>query len=225
MKKCLLILAAVLIAASTVTGQETKSKKDGNPCKHGLLFDVEGLNHLGLGPYGCGIGKKFTRGDYAFRPTLSFLTRNTQDDPGVAGYTGQKDTEFKIGVDLDFLRQTNSTMKFQPYYGLGFGWESMKVNTEAGHAVHVDPFKTDSTRSTFMIRGIVGGEYFLGKHFSLSGEYRIGYYHSVEKIKLTGLPLLLKSESGEAASPPESKTTVSGFRIFTDPRLTLGVYF
>jgi opacity protein-like surface antigen len=224
MKKGLLFTAAVLLAVSTVYGQGTKENKDVNPCKHGLLFDVEGLNHFGLGSYGCGIGMKMIGGNYALRPMISFSTLKTQDDPGIAGYTGGTDSKTKIGFDLDFLRQMNTTMKLQPYCGLGVGWESMKIKTESGHADQVNPATTDSSKTTIGFRGILGAEYFLGKHFSLSCEYRIGYFHSVEKIKFSA-PLQLKTANEGLVSAPESKTTVSGFRIYTNPRITLGIYF
>jgi hypothetical protein len=224
MKKSMLFAVAVVLAVSTVYGQVAKEKKDSGMCKHGLLFDVEGLNHLGLGAYGCGIGKKMIHGNYAIRPMLSFSTFKSKDDPGIAGYAGQTDTKTKIGVDLDFLRQPYSTMKLRPYYGLGIGYEYGKAKTESAHEVQVTPTTTDSSKSTFGIRGIVGAEYFLGKHFSLSCEYRIGYFHSVEKIKTSGGGLL-KAESVDVVSNPESKTTLSGFRISANPRITFGIYF
>ncbi len=221
MKKSMLFAAVVLLTVSVVNGQVTKE----DPCKHGLLFDVEGFKHFGLGDYGCGMGKKFIRGNYAIRPTLSFSTFRSEEDLGVTGWSGETDKTTKIGIDLDFLRHMNTTMKLQPYYGLGLNYESVKGTTESAHSVQVNPLKTDSTQSTFGVRGIVGAEYFLSKHFSLSCEYRIGYFQTTERIKISGADFIPNFASVAAAASPELKRTRSGFRIHTNPRLTLGVYF
>jgi hypothetical protein len=215
MNKSMLFAVTALLAVSMAQAQDMKGKKDLDSRMHGLLFEVEGLNRLGVGPYGCGIGKKMFCGDYAFRPSLSFSTYKSTENTGAAEYIGDMQSKTKIGIDLDFLKQKNTPARLQLYYGLGFGYEMEKEKREPAHQVQGTATTTDSTGSTLRARGIVGAEFFIGRHFSLSGEYRLGYDHTILKSKTSIGPV----------SSPEVKTTISRFRISASPRLTLGLYF
>jgi hypothetical protein len=211
----MLFALAVLLAVSTACGQQTKGKTDLDTRRHALLFEVEGLNRLGVGSYGCGIGKKMFCGDYAFRPSLAFSTYRLSENPGVAGLVGDTDSRTKVGIDLDFLKQPNTPSRLQLYYGLGVGYEIEKGKREPSHEAQTSPTKVDSSGSTLRARGIVGAEFFISKRISLSGEYQLGYDHTILKSK----------SSLGAVSSPEVKTTTSRFKIAASPRLTLGLYF
>jgi hypothetical protein len=215
MKKSILIAMTVLLAVSTGYGQQSKGKTDPDMRRHGLLFEVEGLNRLGVGSYGCGIGKKMFCGGYAFRPALVFSSYSSSENPGIADYVGDKESSTKIGIDFDFLKQPNTPGRLQLFYGLGVGYEIEKGKQEPSHEVQASATKVDSTGSTLRARGIVGAEFFITKHISLSGEYQLGYSHTSLKSKA----------SYGTVSSPEVKTTTSRFKIGASPRLTLGLYF
>jgi len=215
MKKSMLFAAVLFLTLPALYGQGNKEKNELDTRRHGLLFEVEGLNRLGVGPYGCGIGKKMFCGDYAVRPTLAFSTFKSTENPGLPDYVGDTDSRTKIGIDLDFLKQRNTPSRLQLYYGVGIGYEMQKGKREPAHESQATVSKTDSSGSTLRARAIVGMEYFLNKHISLSGEYQLGYDHTILKSKTT---------YGTTASP-ELKTTISDFKIRTGPRLTLGLYF
>jgi hypothetical protein len=235
MRKSMLFAVALLLAVSTVFGQDTKGKNNPDTNRHGLLFQVEGLNRLGLGSYGCGIGKKMFCGDYAFRPTLSFSTYKSSENTGIPDYLGDTKSRTKFGLDLDFLKQPNTPNRLQLYYGLGVGYEMEKGKQEPAHQLNATSTTTDSSGSTIRARGIVGAEFFISKHISISAEYQLGYDHRVitSQTSYTTIPppkktmnsgLDPRTTDGTVFSP-KMKTTNSSFRIGASPRLTLGLYF
>lgn len=179
MKKSIVLLVIVTLMVSFSFGQEFNLPQKGNKA---LLFEFSGLGFLGVLEYQGGFGyKMFLNDNMGLRTAL--LLNYTKDNIPYTGGDGEDgyDKTFGFGAEiaLEFHKHYG---KVSPYSGIGgqFFRTTTEIANPVAQGVTQQTLKNQLGGNAGMLVGgylIMGMEYFLTEHLSLSGEYRFGVEH------------------------------------------------
>jgi opacity protein-like surface antigen len=192
--------------------------------KWGISLSASGLSNLGIGLYQGGIGVKHWFSDiFLVKTILGFSVDQTSEQNSSPDFTDLKANRstysLSLGPEFHFLHDS----KFSPYFYSGFSttyspttfdYPILKINPTPG----VLRGKHRSTNSIGVDAGI-GLEYAFTKHFSLSGEYLVGFRYEVNKEEWLYVP---GPGVTEKLRMPSTTHTTFGARTSS---LILTVYF
>jgi hypothetical protein len=189
--------------------------------KNGLRFTVKGLDHIGLGKVNGGVGfKRWMSSNMAFRGDVGFGASQTTKKSTDPDYTDVKDncSQFSLdaGVEFHFV----AGQKVSPFFGGGINFGTSTSKHEYSILKVAPPngtYKTDkSSSSGFGAAAFLGVEFFMGNHFSLTGEYDLGLSSRTQKSQTETV--------GGVNQQPEAKTTYFDLGV-SSACLILTVYF
>lgn len=191
--------------------------------KTGLRFTVQGLDYIGVGKVEGGIGLKVwladnvaVRGDFGVGFS-SFTQEPTNED-----YTDYKEKEREISFGVGPEYHPLAGNRVSPYIGVGINFSISTTEYEPFiHKTNPSPYDTklEKWSSTGFGAGVlVGVEFFMGNHLSLSGEYELGLCRTTSKHKTE----LVGGQGVE--QPKEIKSTTTDLGVNTSS-LILTVYF
>ncbi|MBI3258318.1 MAG: outer membrane beta-barrel protein [Ignavibacteriae bacterium] len=118
----------------------------------------------------------------------------------------QKITLQSIKFGLGVMVKQKIASSAHSYFGIRGGYLAYSLNSEDSQSTDPDKF----SRPFFTAAAVAGGEYFLGRQFSLGAEVNIGY-------------LSIGEEKVSSSSRSSSKLTGSG--LFTNAQVTARFYF
>lgn len=191
--------------------------------KTGLRFTVQGLDYIGVGTVKGGVGLKAWLADNvavrgSFGVGFSSFTRKSTDED----YTDykEKEREISFGAGPEFHPLAGN--RVSPYIGVGINFSTS--TTEEEPSIHkTDPYPYETKLQKMSSSGFGGGilvgiEFFMGNHLSLSGEYELGLRRTTTKDKTE----LVGGQGVE--QPKEQKSTTTDLGVSTSS-LILTVYF
>jgi len=176
---CLCIILVVLLTGSISTaGDFGKNQHDME-----ILFDISGLDNIGLNSFDGGLGFRYYFLDgFTIRPNFSYSTEsNTTSYENYDGAVSERDQySFDLVIEKHFLVGE----KFVPYLGLGYS----AGESTSDETIH---FESDPeigqytgrryTNDFHSFLGILGVQWQAYRTFSLGCEYRIEYRNSDSK--------------------------------------------
>ena len=112
-------------------------------------------------------------GKIKFEPAVGFMGVNQESDYG--------DTKMSImTIGLGLLMQKSDTTGLSPYYGLRLARTT--ISEEVNYNDEYDDYlDSDSdSESALSIAPVYGLEYYVNKHFSISGELQLNYFKPEE---------------------------------------------
>ncbi|MBI4727029.1 outer membrane beta-barrel protein [candidate division TA06 bacterium] len=198
MKKTLLILAVLAIAASAYAIDASKGTEQGDKA---LLFNAAFVN---AGLYNGGFGLKYYLSPgLALRPVVTFglTSETTKQDPDSSGlannrkhttYDDAKASTNSFGLELAIEKTlvSNGAVNINAGIGGGFGISSYSSdsgyrNTYTNNGVAIDYteiYTTKTERSTTSFGGgiLLGAEWFITEAISLGAEYQLSVSMSSE---------------------------------------------
>lgn len=186
--KNLIVIATIFIMVLSMNAQEEKPFMEKGA--RALLFELSGLDNIGVNSYRGGFGAKyFLNNDLAIRGSIQFanVRENNpfQGTDGVDGY--EKASQFGL---LAAVEKHLTTNRLSPYFGggLGFSFTSTEEKTAAADADLQITYKNGSVfngdfrgETEFQIFGMLGAEIFILRMLSLSAEYQLIYAKSSAK--------------------------------------------
>ena len=109
----------------------------------------------------------FKKGNISLEPAIGFMGVNEEND-----YSKRKSSIMTIGLGL--LMHKSDTTGLSPYYGLRFTriTVSQEVNYDDDYFMESD----SDSESALSIAPVYGLEYYVNKHFSISGELQLNYF-------------------------------------------------
>ena len=115
----------------------------------------------------------FKKGNISLEPAIGFMSVNEEND-----YGKSKSSIMTIGLGL--LMQKSDTTGLSPYYGLRLARTT--ISEEVNYNDEYDDFlDSDSdSESALSIAPVYGLEYYVNKHFSISGELQLNYFKPEE---------------------------------------------
>lgn len=137
-------------------------------------------------------------------PEFGINSQTTNQTGASSGDKSSTLQSFKAGLGVLFKSKITSSS--QAIFGLRGGYLSLSQSTEASGSTPA----TSVSRPFITMAGVVGGEYYLARQFSLGAEINIGYI-SVGEL------------TSEPASQSTTKVTGSGF--FTNAQISARFYF
>ncbi len=186
MKKTLLILTVLAIAASAYAVDASKGTEQGDKA---LLFNAAFFN---AGLYNGGFGMKYYLAPgLALRPalTIGITSSTTKRDPDTLNYAPwdrtfgdevNKSTNFGFQLAIEKVLVTKGSVNFHAVAGAGFGMGSTAydytytdVNT-ATNTTRIRTWKTEGSNTNFGGGIGLGAEWFLNEAISLGAEYQLG---------------------------------------------------
>jgi hypothetical protein len=113
----------------------------------------------------------FKKGNISLEPAIGFMGVNEEND-----YSKRKSSIMTIGLGL--LMHKSDTTGLSPYYGLRFTriTVSQEVNYDDDYFMESD----SDSESALSIAPVYGLEYYVNKHFSISGELQLNYFKPEE---------------------------------------------
>ena len=115
----------------------------------------------------------FKKGNISLEPAIGFMSVNEEND-----YGKSKSSIMTIGLGL--LMQKSDTTGLSPYYGLRLARTT--ISEEVNYNDEYDDYlDSDSdSESALSIAPVYGLEYYVNKHFSISGELQLNYFKPEE---------------------------------------------
>ena len=115
----------------------------------------------------------FKKGNISLEPAIGFMSVNEEND-----YGKRKSSIMTIGLGL--LMQKSDTTGLSPYYGLRLARTT--ISEEFNYNDEYDDYlDSDSdSESALSIAPVYGLEYYVNKHFSISGELQLNYFKPEE---------------------------------------------
>jgi opacity protein-like surface antigen len=189
--------------------------------KNGLRFTVRGLDHIRLGTVNGGVGfKRWVNSNTALRGDVGFGVSHTTQKSTDPLYTDVKDNSSQFSLDAGVEFHFVAGQKVSPFFGGGINFGTSTSKHEYSILKSNPPdgtYKLDKSSSTrFGAAAFLGVEFFMGKHFSLTGEYDLGLSSSTQKSQ--------EETVGGVNQPPEAKTTCFDLGV-SSASLILTVYF
>jgi hypothetical protein len=189
--------------------------------KSGLRFTVKGLDHIGLGKVNGGVGfKTWTNDNMAFRGDVGFgVSQSTQKSTDNTK-TDVKYKNLNLSVNLGTEVHPITGQRVSPFFGFGINIGTSTSKTEYSILKDNPTPGTDklykSSSTSFGGEAFLGVEFFMEKHFSLTGEYDLGLSLSTQKSKT--------EKVGGVNELPEAKTTSFSLGV-SSASLILTIYF
>ncbi|MDO9390973.1 MAG: hypothetical protein Q7U71_04275 [bacterium] len=198
MKKTLLVLAVLAIAASSYAVDAAKGTEQGDKA---LLFNAAFVN---AGLYNGGFGMKYYLSPgLALRPVVTFgiTSRTTVQEPDSSGpainrehttYDDAKENTTSFGLELAIEKTlvTKGAVNINAGIGGGFGMSSYTsewgfTNTYTNNGTVIDyteryTTKTEISSTSFGGGVFLGAEWFITEAISLGAEYQLGVNMSSE---------------------------------------------
>lgn len=189
--------------------------------KNGLRFTVKGLDHIRLGTVNGGVGfKRWVNGNTALRGDIGFGVSHTTQKSTDPLYTDVKDNSSQFSLDAGVEFHFVAGQKVSPFFGGGINFGTSTSKHEYSILKVAPPngtYKTyKSSSSGFGAEAFLGVEFFMGKYFSLTGEYDLGLSSRTEKSQAETV--------GGVGQPPEAKTTYLNLGV-SSACLILTIYF
>jgi opacity protein-like surface antigen len=139
--------------------------------------------------------------------------KDTWDDD--LNWEGEKVTASQYGVACDVIYRLHNS-RLHPYVVAGAGVTIGKEKKECDHAEGQKPDIEEESSFTFLVRAILGAEFFFTKNMSLATEYHLGYTSTTEKDEDT---------VGATGDKTEFENSISTLGITTAARVILAIYF
>ncbi len=192
--------------------------------KWGISLSASGLSNLGIGLYQGGIGVKHWFSDFfALKAILGFGVNGTTEQSTSSDYTDRKVNQgsysLNLGTEFHFLHDS----KFSPYFYSGFNRTYSSI-TYHYSVPRLNPSpgllkEQHSSTSSIGVDAGIGLEYVFSRHFSLSGEYIVGFSYQVNKREWIYVP---GPGVTERVTMPGSSQTTFGAKTSS---LILTIYF
>ncbi len=187
--------------------------------KTGLRFSVQGLDFIGLGTVNGGIGIKYWMADNtALRFDLGMGVFDTTWKSPDKDYTDEKwsGSEFSLGGGVEYHLVVGK--KLSPFVGAGISLRTGSRKLEPSTLKSENVSESEKwTRTSFGGGVLLGAEFFMGSHLSLTGEYNLGL--SVGTTKYTA-----EASQGGLKVTYEEKASSMDLGVST-ANLILTVYF
>jgi hypothetical protein len=189
--------------------------------KNGLRFTVQGLDDIGLGIVKGGVGfKRWMSSNMALRGDVGFEVSHWTYKSTDPLYTDAKDNNSQFSLDAGVEFHFVAGQKVSPFFGGGINFGTSTYKYEYSILKLAPPNGTyklhKSSSSGFGAAAFLGVEFFMGKHFSLTGEYDLGLSSGTQKSKTETV--------GGVNEQPEAKTTYLNLEV-SSASLILTVYF
>lgn len=178
MRLAIPIIAALLLFAGLAQAAEVPTDKGDKA----MVFMFHGLDDLGLGAYGGGLGMRYYFADHmAIRGAVILDMYSETCEPSSMDDPDDPDYEYSstdIGIELVFEKHLEGCgSSVSPYIGVGGSWASVSTEEKNFYADYygywVDSEKFDGT--SFGIFGVVGFEWAFTDCMTLGGEYMLGW--------------------------------------------------
>jgi opacity protein-like surface antigen len=174
MKRILLVALALVFLAGAVQAAEVNTKAG----TKNLVFQFSGLSNLGLGNYDTGFGMRYyLSDDMALVPALKLGFSSTKTKSGVTGYSDDKTTGMRFGVDLALEKHTKAIGAISPCIGAGVGFVAASSKHEPSRLSSPPTgttLKVTDKSMGFGVFGLCGFEWAWTSGLTLGGEYRLG---------------------------------------------------
>lgn len=155
---------------------------DADENANALLFEVRGLDNLGLGTFDGGFGfRYFVSDNLAVRPGFHFSSSLAVVAPNSEGYYGTTTDQDSYGVDVVVERHLTAHDRITPYLGLGLSFGETTRDVVYSEPETPVTGQTTGSKDSSEYRaalGVIGVQWRATKALGLGCEYQVTYRYT-----------------------------------------------